>query len=248
MRLERVVAQLLAVRGIDGAVDGHVEALLAGSLHDLHRPVRRVRVDRVVHRRARPVHLRTRVRDDAAVLRGAVERERQRCVGVRGLDQDRVLQVVLEAEVRAAPRHGRVAADRIVREVEVVVRAREDRQPDLERVVEERRRRLTDPAADRGQHERADDLLALEKPALRRARADDVVEREDLARLDDRAVDEVGHQVDVVDAVRRGLAHLRRVRDQFLPDPELLRLGGRQVGVAGAELDVSDMVAARGRP
>ena len=60
----------------------------------------------------------------------------------------------------------------------------------------------TPPPID-GQDERADDLGAFEEAALGGARADDAVEREDLARLDHGAVDEVGHQVDVVDPVRR---------------------------------------------
>ena len=112
-----------------------------------------------------------------------------------------MLQVVAEAEVGPAPRNGRVAAHRVVREVEVVVRPLEDRQPELERVVEQRRRRLADAAADRRQDERADDHLALEEAARSGPLADDVVEREDLAGLDHGAVDEVGHQVHVVDAV-----------------------------------------------
>ena len=75
-----------------------------------------------------------------------------------------MLQVVLELEVGAAPRHGRVAAERIVREVQVVVRPLEDRQAELERVVEQRRRGLADAAADRRQDERADDLWPSRKP------------------------------------------------------------------------------------
>src|SRR2546430_6893313 len=57
----------------------------------------------------------------------------------RSLDQDAVLQVVPEHEVGAAPGDGRVAAERVVAEVVVVVDPREDRQARLERVVEERR-------------------------------------------------------------------------------------------------------------
>ena len=156
-----------------------------------------------------------------------------------------MLQVVAELEVRPAPRHGGVAPDRIVREVEVVVRPLEDRQAELERVVEERRRRLADAAADRRQHERADDHLPLQEPALGRALADDVVEGERLAGLDQRAVDEVGHQMHVVDPVRGRLAHLRRVRDELLADAERLCLRRRQLGVALAELDGCDVIAVR---
>ena len=117
-------------------------------------------------------------------------------------------------------------------------------QAELERVVEERRRGLADAAADRGQDERADDHLPFEEPALRRARPDDVVEREHSAGLDDRAVDEVRHQVDVVDPVRRRLAHLRRIGDELLADPERLCLRRRPVGAARPELDPSDVTVA----
>ena len=143
-----------------------------------------------------------------------------------------MLQVVLELQIRPTPRHGCVPAERVVREVEVVVRPLEDRQAGLEGVVEEGRRRLTDAAADRRQNERADDLGSLEEAPFGGAGADDAVEREDLARLDHGAVDEVGHQVDVVDPVRGRLPHLRRIRDELLADPEGLRLRGRQVGRA----------------
>jgi len=59
-----------------------------------------------------------------------------------------VLQVVPEDEIRAAPRDRRVAAERIVREVEVVVRPFENWQAELEGIVEQRRRGLADAAAD----------------------------------------------------------------------------------------------------
>ena len=101
----------------------------------------------------------------------------------------------------------------------------------------------TPPPID-GQDERADDHLAFEEPSLRRARPDDVVEREHGAGLDDRAVDEVGHQMDVVDPVRRRLAHLRRVGDELLADPERLCLRRRPVGPARPELDPSDVTVA----
>ena len=180
------------------------------------------------------------MRDDAPALGRSVEREGEGRVGVRGLDQDAVLQVVPELQIRAAPRHGRVAAERIVREVEVVVRALENRQAGLERVVEERGRRLADAAADRREDERADDFGSFEEAPLGGARADDAVEREDLARLDHGAVDEVGHQVDVVDPVRGRHAHLRRVRDELLADPEGFRLGGRQIRRARGERQLGD--------
>src|SRR5207247_2657513 len=83
---------------VDGAVDRDVEALLARPGDDLDRPARRVRVDGVVHAGIPPIRLLPGVCDDAAMLARAVERERQRGVGVRRLDQDPVLHVVLELE------------------------------------------------------------------------------------------------------------------------------------------------------
>ena len=100
----------------------------------------------------------------------------------------------------------------------------DDREAELEGVVEERRRRLADAAADRREEQRADDHLALAEAALRRPRADRVVEREGLAGADDRPVDVVRHQLHVVDPVRRGRAHVRRERGDLLPDAELLGL------------------------
>jgi hypothetical protein len=125
-----------------------------------------------------------------------------------------------------------------MREVEVVVVALDDRQPDLERVVEERRRGLADAAADGRQHQRPDDLLPLEEAAAGRARADDPIEREDLAGPDQRPVDEVRHQVHVVNAVRRGRPHVRRERGELPADAEGVRLARREVGIDGVHRDL----------
>ncbi len=157
-----------------------------------------------------------------------------------------MLQVVAEPKVGASPGDRRVATDRVMGQVEVVVGAGEDREAELERIVEQRRRRLTDATADRREHERADDLLPLEKATLGGALTDDVVERECLAGTDHRAVDEVGHQMHVVDAVRRRHAHLRGVGDELLADPEGVRLGGRQLRVARTKLHLRQVTAVRG--
>ena len=141
-----------------------------------------------------------------------------------------MVQVVREAEVGPAPGDGGVAAERVVRDVEAVVVPLGDRQAELERVVEERRRRLADAAADRGDEQRADDHLALEEAALL-VRGPTVSLKENvLPGLDDRAVDVVGHQVDVVDPVRRRRAHVGREAGDPLADAERLRLLGRPVG------------------
>ena len=210
--------------------DGDVEAGLVRAGHGAHRAARRIGVERIGRPRRAPVRALPGRRDDTPAGIGAVEAERQRRARVARLDQDPGLQVVLEREVGPAPGDGRVAANRVVRDVEAVVVPLEDREAELEGVVEERRRRLADAAADRREEERADDHLALAEAALGRPRADRLVERERLAGADDRSVDVVRHQLDVVDPVRRGRAHVRRERGDPLPDAELLRLARREVG------------------
>ncbi len=124
-----------------------------------------------------------------------------------------------------------------------MVRPREDRQPELERVVEERRRGLAHTAADRRQDERADDLLPFEEAALGRALADDVVERE---------VSPGSITVPSMKSAIRCTLWIRfdddtpisrRERDELAADPERVCVGRRQLGVARAELDLRCAVA-----
>ena len=82
---------------------------------------------------------------------------------------------------------------------------------------------------------------------MQRFGADDLVVGERLSRCDHGAVDEVGHQVDVVDAVRGRLAHLGRERDELGADPERVRTCSREVGRVVGQLDAGDVIAVRGR-
>jgi hypothetical protein len=100
-------------------------------------------------------------------------------------------------------------------------------------------------AADRRKHQAADDHLSFEEAALGRARADDLVEGEDLSRLDDRSVDEVRHQVDVVDAVRGRRAHVGREGREPAADPEGLRFLRRQLGGTRVQRQIGGAVDAR---
>ncbi len=141
-----------------------------------------------------------------------------------------MLEIVLEGEVGASPRHRRVAAHRVVADVPGVVVPLGHRQPGLEGRVEDRRGRLADTAADRRDEDAAEDHLALPEPALDRARADDLVVGERLACLDDRAVEVVPEEMHVPDPVRRREAHVGREGRDRLADPERLRVLRRQLG------------------
>ena len=111
-------------------------------------------------------------------------------------------RVVDELEVDVRVVDGRVASERIVRDVERVVRAGGDRQPRLVRGVEDRRRDLADAAAEAGLELAVDDHRRLEEALRRGALAGRAVERERRAGRDQLAVDEVGDELDVVDPVR----------------------------------------------
>ena len=78
------------------------EAELAAAGHDVHGVRARAQVDRVVQPRVRPVHLGPGMRDHTPALRRSVEREGERRIGVRGPDEDAVLQVVPELQIRPA--------------------------------------------------------------------------------------------------------------------------------------------------
>src|SRR5207342_1144597 len=127
---ERVAALQLSVL-VHLACDGDVEAGLVRPGHGTHRPARRVRVERVGQPRRAPVRALPGRGDDTPAGIGAVEAEGQGRVRVARLDQEPRLQVVLEREVRAAPGDGRVAAKRVVRDVEAVVVPLDDREAEL---------------------------------------------------------------------------------------------------------------------
>ena len=110
--------------------------------------------------------------------------------------------------------------------------------------VEDGRRDLADAAADGRQEQATDDGLALLEAALRRARADALVERERLAGLDHLAVEELGHQLHVEDAVRRRGAEVGRDGRDPLADAERAGGAGRQRRRDRAERDGGGVGAA----
>jgi hypothetical protein len=99
----------------------------------------------------------------------------------------------------------------------------------LEGCVEDRRRRLADAAADRGDEDAPEDHLAFAEAALGSPGADLRVVRERLAGLDDRPVHVVAEEVDVPDAIRRRLTHVCREGGDPFADAERLRILGREV-------------------
>ena len=111
-------------------------------------------------------------------------------------------RVVDELEIDVGVVDRRVAAERVVRDVERVVRARGDRKAGLVRGVEDGRRDLADTAAEPGLQLAVDDHGRLEEALRGRALAGRAVERERLAGRDELAVDEVRDELHVVDAVR----------------------------------------------
>ena len=146
---------------------------------------------------------RRRLALDAAVLRCPVEVHGQRALADEGPQQEPVASVVdeLEVDVRIVDR--RVAALRIVADVERVVRARRDRQPRLVGGVEHRRRDLARATAEAVLELAVDDHRRLEQALGRVALTGRPVERELLARCDQRVVDQVRDDLHVVDPVRR---------------------------------------------
>ena len=148
----------------------------------------------------------------------------------------------LEVDVRVVDR--RVAAERVVRDVQRVVRARGDRQPGLVRRVEHGRRDLADAAAEAGLELAVDDHGRLEEALRGRPLAGRVVERERRARGDQLAVDQVRDELDVVDPVLDPAVD-RLVRADDAGDPHRLRGGGRALRLRDRELSRAALGAAR---
>ena len=155
-----------------------------------------------------------------------------------------VTGVVRELQVDVRIVDGRVAAERIVRDVEGVIRSRDDRQPGLVGRVEDGGRDLADAAAEPGLQLAVDDHRRLEEALLGAALTRRAVERERLAGRDQLAVDQMRDQLDVVDAIRlaavEGLVGRHRAGD-----PHRLRLRGRTAGLPFREHELGNPV---GRP
>src|SRR5438132_305600 len=109
------------------------------------------------------------LRDEAAVLRRAVQAYLERIRADEGAQQQPVTRVVDEAEVDIRIVHRGVAAERIVADVERVIGARGDLQPSLVSRIEDRRRNLADTPAEAGLQLSVDDHLSLAKALRRRA-------------------------------------------------------------------------------
>src|SRR6187549_1398231 len=111
--------------------------------------------------------------------------------------EDGVRGVVLEAQIHRSPGDGGLAADRVAVDVEGVRLVLDVLQAREEHRVEGRRRHLGDAATEVLLEDAVADDEALGEPVLAGALTDGVVERERLARLEDRAVDDVGGPADV---------------------------------------------------
>ena len=177
-----------------------------------------------------PVDLeRCRLRLDAAAGRRAVEVHRERAGADERAHEQPFVRVVREHEVEVGVVHRRVAAERVVADVERVVRPPLDREARLEGGVEHRRRDLADAPADPGLQLAVDDHRRLLEPLRRVPLARRLVEGEPSAGGDQRPVDQLGDELHVVDAPGRAAVR-RRVRADDARDPHRLRVGGRPSG------------------
>ena len=165
---------------------------------------------------------------DAPVQRRAVELDVERVRADVRAQQQPVRGVVdeLQVDVRVVDR--RVAALRVVADVERVVRPLRDLQAGLVGGVEDRRRDLADAAAETGRDLAVDDHRRLAEALVGGAVAGGLVEREGRAGRDQLAVDEVRDELDVVDPVRVAAVD-RLVAADARRDPHRLRLRGRAV-------------------
>ena len=149
--------------------------------------------------------------------------------------------VVDELQVDVGVVDRRIATERIVRDVERVVRPGGDRQPGDERCVEDRRRDLADAAAETGLDLTVDDHRSLEKASRGRAVAGRLVEGERRAGRDQLPIDQVSHELNVVDPIGHA-AEERLVGADRPGDPERLRLCRRAGGLRHREGERGDPV------
>ena len=141
-----------------------------------------------------------------------------------GADEQPLVGVVGEDEVDVRVVDRRVPPERVVADVERVVRPLVDREARLEGGVEERRRDLADAAADPALELAVDDHRRLLEPLRLVPLAGRLVEREARAGCHERAVDQIGDELDVVEP-SRSAAVGRGVRPDDPGDAH--RLGGR---------------------
>src|SRR5262249_21230840 len=149
--------------------------------------------------------------------------------------------VVYEPEVRVRVVDRGVAPERVVRDVERVIRAGRDRQPGDVRRVEDRRRDLADAAAESGLELAVDDHGGGYEALVGRPGTGRLVEREGRAGRDQLVVDEVRDELDVVDPVRDA-AEERLVAADDAGDAHRPCLCGRARGPDDRLLDTGDAV------
>ena len=135
-------------------------------------------------------------------------------------------RVVHELQVDVGVVDRRVARERVVRDVERVIRPRRDREACLVGGVEDGRRDLADTATEACLQFSVDDHRGLEEALLDRALSGCAVEGEGRAGRDQLAVDQVGHELDVVDPVRVAAVN-RLVGADRSGDPHRPRVIGR---------------------
>src|SRR5205085_6904999 len=107
-----------------------------------------------------------------------VQRDRQRRAGVRRPDEYAVGRAVADHEVRLRIRQGRLAAVRVAADVDRVALVLVEVEPTEERGVERRGGELRDATADGLDEHAALDGVVDDEALLRRALADEVVDRE----------------------------------------------------------------------
>ncbi len=174
------------------------------------------------------------LRLDTSPERLTVERDDERRRAHVRPQQQPVRAVVYELEIRVGVVHRGVPPERVVADVEGVIRARSDVETRLVGRVEHGRRDLAHAAPEPRPQLAVDDHGRLEEALRGRAVARRAVERERRSGADQRPVDEVRDELDVVDPVRlpavEGL-----VRGDPARDLQRLRVGGRPL--RGGRLD-----------
>ena len=142
------------------------------------------------------------------------------------------IRIVPECDVGGGIPEGRFPALRVLREVDAMRLVRHDLVAAEVDGVEDRRAELADATAHVDGFLLAGELAAhdgavVEEALLQCASADEVVDREGLTRPDDRVVDEVGHEVDVVGPIHSRLVG-RELRDLVQLPVRLGHLGGER--------------------
>ena len=242
-RVPRVVVHQVAVGVEHTAADVRRARRCAGLLDDL-RAHRHVRIGHAL-RRDRARHLeRGDLALDLPVLRRAVERDGQRGRAHERPDPEPVAGVVDELEIGVRIVDRGVAPERVVADVQRMVRPVGDREPGLVGGVERRRRDLADAAAEPRLQLAVDDHRRLEEALVLGALAGRRIERERLAGWDVVVVDQVRDELHVVDSVRHAAVEGLVGADEA-GDAHGLRIARRPLGRRGHDREVALAVRRR---